>query len=103
MGVRSALSTALALTVGIISNGPALAQGVTVALSPAAQTVAPGDTFNLELDVTLTGSQFNGFDAIIAYDPAAVTFLPRSPLSLQEGSYMRGACGNTFHLFSAAA
>ena len=42
----------------------------------------------------------------MAYDPSALTFLPASPLSLQQGCLMTGgcssACGTTFHVFSAA-
>lgn len=81
----------------------ARAQGVHVALLPATQTVAPGDTFNLEIKVTQAGSAFNGFDAYIGYDPAAVTFLPRSPISQQEGTYFASACSNRFHVFHAGA
>jgi hypothetical protein len=82
-----------------VSVSPAFAQGVHVALMPAQQTVAPGAEFVLELDVTEPGLPFNGYDAVIEYDPSALTFLPASPLSLQEGSYMKGACGSTFHYF----
>jgi len=82
-----------------LSVSPAFAQGVHVALMPAQQTVAPGAEFVLELDVTEPGSPFNGYDAVIGYDPSVLTFLPASPLSLQEGSYMKGACGSTFHYF----
>ncbi len=92
----------LVLAVLALSARELQAQGITVALNPPERTVAPGDTFSVELDVTQPGTSFNGFDAVIGYDPAALTFLPRSPLSLQEGTTMTGACGNTFHVFSAA-
>ena len=75
------------------------AEGVTVALLPS-QRVEPGNTFDLYLEVTEAGSEFNGFQAVIGYDPAALTFVPGSN---QEGSYMTGACGNTFHVFHAGA
>lgn len=71
-------------------------------VSPETLAVAPGAEFTLELRVPVAGSPFNGYDAVVEYDPAKLTFLPTSPLSLQEGSDMRGACGNTFHIFSAA-
>lgn len=83
-----------------LSVSPVFAHGVHVALMPAQETVAPGQEFVLELDVTEPGSAFNGYDAVIDYDPAALTFLPTSPLSFQEGSYMKGACGSTFHYFT---
>jgi hypothetical protein len=75
------------------------AQGVHVALLPATQTVAPGDTFNLQIYVTQAGSSFNGFDAYVGYDPSAVTLLARSPISLQEGTYFASACSQRFHRF----
>ncbi|HEY6507079.1 MAG TPA: FlgD immunoglobulin-like domain containing protein [Vicinamibacterales bacterium] len=77
----------------------AASQGVTVALTPAGQQVAPGATFTLEVTVTSAGSPFNGFDAVIEYDPAALTLLPASPTSLQQGTLMTSACANTFHRF----
>ncbi len=75
---------------------------VRLAVSPETLTVAPGATFTLELRVPVTGSAFNGFDAVVEYDPAQLTFLPTNPLSLQQGSSMQLACGNTFLLLQSA-
>lgn len=84
---------------------PAMA-GVKVGLTPASQTVTPGTDFDVFLDVTQAGSNFNGYDVIVSYDPAALTFLPLAPTSSQQGCLMTGgcsaACGNTFHVFNAA-
>src|SRR5512143_2432122 len=100
-GLRRLLPCALLLAAAC---GSAHA-GVEVALSPASLTVTPGSEFDLEIRVTSAGSSFNGFDAVVGYDPAALTFLPASPLSLQQGCLMTGecsaACGNTFHQFSS--
>jgi hypothetical protein len=83
------------------------AQGVHVALMPSAQNVAPGAEFDIEIDVTEAGYAFNGFKAVVTFDPAALTFLPSSPIELQQGCLMTGACsgacGSTFHTFGAAA
>jgi len=80
--------------------------GVSVGLTPANQTVSPGSDFDVFIDVLTAGSAFNGFDAVVTYDPAALTFLPLSPTSAQQGCLMTGscsaACGNTFHRFTAA-
>lgn len=86
----------LALALAAASAG---AQGVTVALTPNGQQVVPGATFTIDVTVTNAGSPFNGFDAVIGYDPAALTLVPMSPTSLQQGSLMTGACANTFHRF----
>src|SRR6266516_3043333 len=77
----------------------AIGQGVTVALTPVSSSVAPGSQFDLFIEVTRQGSLFNAFDAIVGYDPAALTSIPLSPLSLQEGSYMKAACSTRFHRF----
>ena len=75
-------------------------------LTPASQSVTPGTDFDLFIDVTSAGSAFNGFDAVVSFDPAALTFVPLAPTTAQQGCLMTGACsascGNTFHLFSAA-
>jgi len=106
MNTRLATSPVLcALLTVLFGAAPAFA-GVSAALTPATQTVAPGSDFDLFLDVTEPGSPFNGYDVVVSYDPAALTFLPLSPTTLQQGCLMTGACsascGNTFHVFSAA-
>ena len=63
-------------------------------------TVDPGAEFDLFLQVTQAGSAFNGFDAIVGYDPAALTLI-RLPDAQQEGTLMTGACGNLFDRFAA--
>ena len=102
--MKPLLAAAMILVTAVRVAG---AQGVHVALTPAQQTVAPGAQFDVVIDVTQAGSAFNGFDAVVAYDPQALTFLPTSPTSLQQGCLMTGgcsaACGNTFHVFSAAS
>jgi hypothetical protein len=86
----------------LVSAGVAGAQGVHVALTPAASEVAPGAVFDLDIEIDEAGSAFNGFDAVIGYDPAALTLIPLSPTSLQEGTLMTGACSNQFHRFQQA-
>jgi len=106
MGHGFKVSAVVALAVflaGLSMVSGAAAQGVTVALTPNGQQVAPGATFTLDITVTQAGSAFNGLDAVIGYDPAALTFLPASPISFQEGTLMTGACGNTFHVFRPGA
>lgn len=93
----------LLVVLATASVHPAAAQGVTVALVPIPAAVEPGALFDLDLVVTEAGSAFNGFGAVVGYDPAALTLVPRVPLSLQEGSLLRDACGNTFHRFRQGA
>jgi hypothetical protein len=105
-GILRALG-ALALGVVALTAAPrpALA-AISVGLTPASQTVTPGTDFDLFIDITSAGSAFNGFDAVVTFDPAALTFVPLAPTSTQQGCLMTGACsaacGNTFHVFAAA-
>jgi hypothetical protein len=91
------------LTCAFVAAGPteARAQDVRTALVPAAQSVEPDSTFTVEFQVIASGAPFNGFDAVVTYDPAALAFLPTSPTSLQQGPSMTGVCGSTFHVFDA--
>ncbi len=83
-----------------LASPRARAQGIHASLSPHVQYVGAGSGFDVDLVVTSAGSAFNGFKGVVRYDPALLTFVPTSPTSLQQGSYMTGACGSTFHQFS---
>ena len=100
-GVRAPVWTSLVALGCALGAGPAGAQGVQVALDPFEQSVTPGATFNVDMDVTQAGSPFNTFNAVVTFDPGVLTLL-----SHQEGCLMTGgcsvACGNTFHPFTAA-
>jgi hypothetical protein len=102
MRTASAVLTGLLLVAG---SRPAAA-AVQTALTPATLTVGLGAQFDIQYTVTQAGSAFNGFDATVTYDPAALTLIPLSPVSLQQGCLMTGACsgacGNTFHRFAAS-
>ncbi len=102
---RSLRALAVALLALTVTTA-ARAGSIAVALGTSPMIVAPGAEFDLDVHVTDSNSHFNGFDAVITFDPAALTFMPASPLSSQQGCLMTGACsaacGNTFHNFSAA-
>jgi len=76
------------------------AADVNLAVLPGEIRVEQGQVFEVELTVTPEGSAFNGYDAVVAYDPTFLTFLER-PRAEQEGPLMTDACSNTFHSFSA--
>ena len=104
---RGSRLAVLALAVAALATAarPAGAT-VNVGLTPASQTVTPGTDFDVFFDALSAGAPFNGFDVVVSYDPAVLTFVPLSPTTLQQGCLMTGgcsaACGSTFHLFSAA-
>ncbi len=102
-GIRNMrrIAASLVLAFGFLgAAGSPAVPAVSVALVPTALEVTPGSTFELSLMVTQPGTAINGFDAVIGYDPAALTLLPYDPVWQQEGSLLLGACGNTFHRFS---
>jgi flagellar hook capping protein FlgD len=86
------------LTVGTLATQ--LHAAVNVALVPTVAKVGAGGTFEVHIRVTQTGDEFNSYQAVVHFDPAAVTYVPTSPLALQEGQYMKDACGQTFHWFT---
>jgi hypothetical protein len=103
-GALRVLGLAVALALACLLPLPAHASGVTVALLPDSGFVSPGNEFTLELWLTEPGDSISAYAAVIEYDPAVLTFLPTSPLDLQQGAYMKlpPACGNTWHVFTSA-
>lgn len=101
-GARAPRCIPLIALLMVLGAVPARA-GVQAALLPFQQTVSPGAEFDLTIEVTAAGSPFNGWNAVVTYDPAALTFM-----SNQEGCLMTGACSaacpsSTNHHFSAVA
>ncbi len=99
---RSFASSVFASIALLLLAPQASPEGIQVALLPQVKIVGAGSGFDIDLAVPSAGSSFNAFEAIVQYDPAVLTFVPASPTSLQQGSSMTGACGNTFHLFGAS-
>src|SRR5262249_28891642 len=103
--IRAVLGAALALA-SLVAPLRARAD-VHAALIPAEQTVSLNTDFTLEIDVTPAGSAFNSLHAGGEYDTTAVSFVGSSPVPLQEGCLMTGACsaacGSTFHRFTPDA
>ena len=80
---------------------PSASAAVDLAILPSTVTVQPNEVFDVELTITPAGSAFNGYDAVIGFDPAVLTFIQR-PRADQEGPLMTAACPNRFHVFSIA-
>lgn len=99
--IRTPAWVLLAVLIGLAPVA-ARAEGVAAALLPDTLFVLPDSTVTLTLAIEVADHAFNGYDAVISYDPAALTFLQASPLSLQEGSLMKTACANRFHWFQAS-
>ncbi len=74
---------------------------VDLAVLPAVINVQPGEVFDVELTITPAGGAFNGYDAVVAFDPAVMTFIQR-PRADQEGPLMTSVCSNRFHVFNVA-
>jgi len=77
---------------------PASRADVDLAILPAVVAVQPGDVFDVELTITQAGSAFNGYDAVVGFDPAALTFIELTQAQ-QEGPLMTDACQQNFHVF----
>lgn len=95
------LALAAALTGLLLSAAPgADAAGVHLQFAAVPATIAPHDTFTVNVTVNPGDDPFNAFDLNIGYDPTHLTFVPTSPVSNQRGALMTAACANTFHLFT---
>jgi hypothetical protein len=101
-GVRTGFVLAMLGTAVLLCGFGDAAAGIKVSLvAPANVTV--GSQFDVQLVVTESGSAFNAFEAIVGWDPGVLQRVPVSPISLQEGALMTGACPNRFHVFKPAA
>lgn len=78
---------------------PSARAALTLQITPATQTVAPGAEFEVKLRVIGASSPFNGFKAIVTYDPTRLTAVQLYPLSSQVDSLIRPACTSLFHKF----
>ena len=85
----------------LLGLAPAAMAAIDLSVLPSTVTVQPGEVFDVELTVTPAGSAFNGYDAVIGFDPSVLTFIQR-PRADQEGPLMTAACSNRFHVFSVA-
>lgn len=89
------------LSVFVLVVSPSHAD-VNLAILPATVSVQPGEVFDVELTITEAGSAFNGYDAIVGFDPAVLTFIERSPAE-QEGPLMTDACNYIFYRFEVSS
>jgi len=90
------------ILLALLSPSCAAHAGIQLAISPAYIEQQPGDTFTVELTITTAGSEFNAYDALLAYDKSYLTLLQMTPLSAQEGPLMTEACSNRWHIFTIA-
>lgn len=80
---------------------PPARAGVSAGFADSVLTVAPGDTFVVQIVVPVAADSFNAFDAPIRFDPARLAFVATTPAGLQRGPLMTAACSNTFVDFHA--
>lgn len=83
-------------------SGRGRALAVEAALVPTRDRLSIGDTLETVLRLTAQGPGFNGYDAVIAFDPAVLKYLEPAAARDLEGEAMTAPCGNTFHRLRAA-
>lgn len=64
---------------------------VSVSLQPDPVCAQYGATFTVDVCVDSAGSEFNGYEAVIRFDPDYV-----QAVSIAQGALMTGLCGNTW-------
>jgi hypothetical protein len=70
--------------------------GVSLAISPESTVVTPGAEFTVDVVVAAVGDPFNGYDAIVGYDPARLELILPLPRSAGEGALFKDACPQRF-------
>jgi hypothetical protein len=95
------LHLVLLVLVFLLSQAAPVLADIHLAIQPAVSSVDRGEIFDVELTVTEAGSEFNGFDAFVGYDPSRLTFIQQTANS-QQGSLLQEACSTEFHNFSIA-
>jgi hypothetical protein len=90
-----AASMALLVTsIALVARPHVAHAGVQVALTPAAQTVTPGSDFYIDVMVTQPSDPYNAWEATLDFDTAALTYLPATPVTDEQGCLMLGTCSN---------
>jgi len=84
------------LLAGVMVLGGGARADIHLAMMPSSVTVDPGDFIDIELTITEAGSAFNGYDAVIGFDPDLLDFIVQS-VDQQEGPLMTNLCPNRFH------
>jgi hypothetical protein len=81
---------------------PAAHAAVAVTLVPSWPTVEPGAEFDVSVMVSSGGSEFNGFDLVMAFDHNLLTYVGQ-PVAGRPGQLVTAACQRSpFHVFSTA-
>lgn len=100
---RGAFLTLMVALLCAMSIDAAVA-GVELAVSPAETQVDPGAVFLVELAIPSAMSPFNGYDAVVRYDPTYLTLLPEASPAVREGELMVDACPSArWNRFSVSA
>jgi hypothetical protein len=90
------------LIAALCAAGAAPVRAFTVAGATDTVTVAPGGTFTVDFVASDPDAAFNAFDLSVHFDPAKLTNVTMSPVSLQRGALMVNACtlNSPFHVFT---
>lgn len=75
------------------------AADVRVVMAPSDTLVQRGATIDVRFVVPVAGATFNGYEAIIAFDPSMVAPEPMTPLDDQQGSLMLSVCNFCYHRY----
>jgi hypothetical protein len=73
---------------------------VSFALAPDYSIVAPGEEFAVEIVLPVAGDPFNGYDAVVGFDPERLELLLPTPRSAGERALFVDACPQRFLITS---
>ena len=94
----------LLLTLILCAPATAHAAGVRVEVSPETLSVAPGDTFTVQVTVPASGDPFNTCEGVLSFDDTVLQFVGRSQVEQEGALFLDGCPGHgTFYVFSSDA
>ncbi|MBU1699358.1 MAG: T9SS type A sorting domain-containing protein [Candidatus Eisenbacteria bacterium] len=87
----------LLLAGGLVWLNPVVA-GVSVSIQPDTTYSQPDQEFTVDLWIDTLGSEFDGYETVLRFDPEMLEFI-----SIQEGNLMTNPCGNTWWIHEEGA
>ncbi|MBP6875952.1 MAG: T9SS type A sorting domain-containing protein [Candidatus Eisenbacteria bacterium] len=93
---RAATALALACVLALFGAVASAAADVSVSYQPDTLCVHSLQQFTTVLTIDREGSGFNGYEAVVRFDPAKLSVVAVREVPASQGGLMKGMCGNTW-------
>lgn len=93
---RARLLSSILIGFVVLANQGVLAAGTALHLEPALIETAPGEEFDVFVEIPAVGDPINGYDAVIGFDSDRLELMLPVPASAGEGALFTTACPQRF-------